>query len=399
MKRNLCLAVLFLGVILLAPVVSRAAPGAIQSNGWRIAVTQHLNVYLIDSNGANKRTVTTRGGTGGVSYPWYQWSPDFRYLLLVRSVGNKWDLLLMNSAGKLVRTLASARPQSDIYPSWAKDTDQIAYVDWNKRAGSRMFNAVNRIAVNGRKGYLWGYYGTLGCRQGTSDPAEQLYWQQTGHNGTAPTLQWSTRRQIAIFNAGCAGQRLSVVNLRTRAVRGLNVSWSEGALSPQGRLAAVQAGNATTERVVLTSLSRRTRVIQVSRGELPVWAPNGKALYFVQRTSGRVLRLFGPNNVRINSPTYTVSIWQTWADGSHPKSLMSGDGFGLGPMYVTPDNRSIVYSRVDNVWNLWNHRLSGNRVDAALLAAFGPHVNVQRLAGGGATPTIALDAARPSIRP
>ena len=43
----------------------------------RIAFARHDNVFLMDQNGKNIRTVTTRGtGFQGIYYPWYQWSPD-----------------------------------------------------------------------------------------------------------------------------------------------------------------------------------------------------------------------------------------------------------------------------------------------------------------------------------
>jgi Tol biopolymer transport system component len=109
--------------------------------GTPVAFTAYAhgdNVYLMDAGGGAWTTVTTRaaGSGGSIRYPYYSWSPDGKYLLLVRETDGRdahtpstWDLLLMNRQGDLLRTLVARAPIDSLFPpSWAVDGDQIAYV-------------------------------------------------------------------------------------------------------------------------------------------------------------------------------------------------------------------------------------------------------------------------------
>ena len=97
--------------------------------------------------------------------------------------------------------------------------------------------------------------------------------------------------------------------------------------------------------------------------------------------------------------TYTTAIWRANADGSHLLRVTSQDAFGFGHLQMTPDGRFLIYSRVDNPWNLWQHRLAGNRYTNTLLQLYGPRVSIQRLAVGGQPVTIASGAGSPVVRP
>lgn len=100
----------------------------------RIAYSKASNVYIMDGASKPLYTVTTRcagyAGSHYVAYPWYAWSPDGKYLLVVRETGYpiSWDLLLMDARGNLLRTLASGLQEAYSYPSWALDADEIAYL-------------------------------------------------------------------------------------------------------------------------------------------------------------------------------------------------------------------------------------------------------------------------------
>src|SRR5438270_5712384 len=105
-----------MGLIVITAVLLPLVPlkaGAVPAPPSLIAFTRQNNVYLMTLAGKQLSTVTTRGtGYQGVRYPWYAWSPDNKYLLLVRQQTQKSraDLLLMNTSGRLVRVLASNIP-------------------------------------------------------------------------------------------------------------------------------------------------------------------------------------------------------------------------------------------------------------------------------------------------
>jgi len=113
-----------------APTVQRKA----QSSVEQFAFTQNNNVYLMHATGGGRQTVTTQGigyqTVGGIVYPWYSWSPDGRYILLVkwRTTGNSGILFLLNQQGTVLRTLATLPAPADFWPTWAIDADQIAFV-------------------------------------------------------------------------------------------------------------------------------------------------------------------------------------------------------------------------------------------------------------------------------
>lgn len=90
-----------------------------------VAYLKHGNVFFVPVGGGGTTAVTTRGSAdpNSVSYPWYQWSPSGRYLLLVRQQ-ESYDLLLINRQGDLVRTLLHNMGQATFYPSWAIDADE-----------------------------------------------------------------------------------------------------------------------------------------------------------------------------------------------------------------------------------------------------------------------------------
>src|SRR5437763_17054565 len=77
----------------------------------RVPVTSSFNVYLMDTNGGGRRAVTTLGtpytSRHPISYPAYAWSPDGRYLLLIKQLGNtsRAQLLLLDPGGAVVGRL------------------------------------------------------------------------------------------------------------------------------------------------------------------------------------------------------------------------------------------------------------------------------------------------------
>src|SRR4030088_482094 len=82
---------------------------AAQPAGPRIAITQNHNVFLVNLNGGGRNTVTTRGTSptaqNSIAYQ-YAWSPDGKYLLLVKMQSHlPTSLLLLDSGGKVLRTL------------------------------------------------------------------------------------------------------------------------------------------------------------------------------------------------------------------------------------------------------------------------------------------------------
>ncbi len=386
-----------------------------------VAVTRGFNVYFLPAKGGHLQAVTTRGnGYAGVYYPWYQWSPDGRYLLLVRATGSSWTILLLNSRGSVLRTLATGPGPADFYPSWALDRDEIVYVAAQHiaKAQGGLLNDVARLDLDGRRTLMWRYISHEGCGGGTPDPAMRDYWEEVGFEGRAPTMQWDPVRHLAIYSASCTGG-LNFTNTETRHTRYQPAShrsspigpWSEAALSSTGQLAATYAGGSVTglsaanaggtgtSRLALANPRSGAILRTIGAGELPAWSPDGRTLFFVRRTPGRVLTTRDTLGNTVALQTYYSAIWQADSGGTHLRRLTLQNRFAFGPLNVAPGGHALIYSAIDNDWALWRHRQPGGRFSAALLQKYAPAIAVQRLDVGAAPTVVASNAGRPEIQP
>jgi hypothetical protein len=203
-----------------------------------VAFTRHNNVYVMSTAGTRVSAITTRGtGYPGIAYPAYSWSPDGKYLLLVREYtkSGKADLLLLNNSGKVIRTLATGIPgQADFWPGWAIDADQIAFVAGNTNTRHR----VERVDTSGHRTFLFSYASSGGCGGGSDNPSEIAYWNEVGYQGNRPAISWSVKQHLAAYASGCGGG-VNVTNTQT-GVTGTNRAWDDPALSARGTLAVLQ---------------------------------------------------------------------------------------------------------------------------------------------------------------
>ncbi len=364
-----------------------------------IAYSQNFNVYQMNALGGNRHALTARGtGYRGIYYPAYSYSPDGKYLLLVRSDHGAGSLLLLNPNGSVLRTLARIPVDTDFAPAWALDSDRIVYIASEPARYRPAHVAVDSVDLLGRKAYLWSYSSVGLCDGAIFDPAETLYDEQTGGAVQVPTVQWRVATHLAVYTGSCGGGTVYVANTRSHVSRLLNTRWAEAALSPSGRLAMTQVSR-NGSHVLLTYAYPGAPVRSVAAGELPLWSRDGKFLYFVNRTPGMVLALRNPARQAVTSQTYTSAIFRANGDGGHLLRLVSDDAYGFGPLSLTPDNRSLVFSRVDNLWRLWNHRLPNGSYTDAQLRQYGPRVSIQRFISGQTALTLALDAGRPAVQP
>jgi hypothetical protein len=390
----------------LALCAASPAVGAAPAAGLRVVYTQHDNVFLLDTASGRTRSLTTQGGHGDVVYPWYAWSPDGRYLLLVRGHRRTpaTDLLLLDRTGAVLRTLASPTTTAVFRPSWATDADRVAYVAATTPAATRLgtIDRLQSVDPRGKRAPLWSFEEPTGCGGGTSDPSAQLEWGETGFGSLALTFSWLTARHLAVYtNSLCAGSVL-VTDTRTSRTGPLGQhpqAWHEGVLAPDGAVVAAMIAAGQERTVVLAAPQPGALGRAVALGELPAWSRDGRVLYFVRRTPGVLLRMRDTFGNVANSQTYATAVWQCRADGSGLRRIASFDAFGTGPLQLAPDGRSLVFARVDNSWSLWRHRLAGDRITEALRAHYGPRVTLVRLSLDGTMRTLLVDAHQPAVQP
>ena len=125
-----------------------------------VAFTQSSNVFFFNLKTGARTVVTTKGRDNGkgASYPWYGWSPDGKYLALLR-INNGADakvpqnLLILDRSGTVLQTLVGGA--GDFYPGWAVDADQVAYIaDAGYDHGHAYFD-VEAADIKGHITRLW----------------------------------------------------------------------------------------------------------------------------------------------------------------------------------------------------------------------------------------------------
>lgn len=415
-RRLLTAALTGLAVVWLPPVAGGI--GSLRAAGSqptaRVAFTRLNNVFLAGLNGTARVAVTTRGtdaqAANPVSYPFYSWSPDGKYLLLVRWSGQKQTqtLLLLDARGTVLRTLASGPPSLHFFPSWALDADQIVYDAWERPVKNarmaRAYHAVNRVDLAGHKAFAWWFYADDFCESEGNAPAEELYAREFGTDITRPSMQWSVRRHLAVYSTTCFGGLLATDTRtgQTRRLGSRNASWYDAALSPLGVLAVASGhGGFGIGGHVLLANPRTGAVLKtLPAGESPIWSPDGQFLYFTHRTPGRTLPLRPVAPAAwSNTPmqTFTSAIWETHADGSGLARFPPQDAYAFGPLHIANGGQTLVYSRVDNPWTLWRHRRADNRYTDSMLRLYGPRVQIQRVNPGDSPVTIVSGAGRPEV--
>ena len=393
--------------LLRAPAQVAMAGNAARPQQPNLVVTRNFNLVLIHPDGSSS-PVTTRGtGYNGIYYPSYSWSPDGKYLAVLRATvaGNAYlrgDLLLLDSTGKALRTLAQADPEADFPPTWASDGDQIAFAAApSGDLRQPMRHVVERVDMQGHAQPLFTYSSHEGCGGGTSDAAEQRYFQAIGGFGIAPRMQWSLTAHRALYTASCAGG-VNLTDTRTGATQKLASVDNTATLSPSGVLAGMLGRNgAGTSQIAIGRLGSEAYDVAAT-GELPLWSNDGKYVYFVQRTQGGVYPLTDALGNRNAFPIYTSAVWRLNADGSNPVRLLSESAFGFGPLQSSRDGHLLFFERIDNNTALWQHRLPGNRYTQALAAQYPPAISVLRLDLSGPTATVttvAMDAGQPAVQP
>jgi hypothetical protein len=371
-----------------------------------VAVTRGFNVYLTTATGGATHAVTTRGtGYAGYWYPWYSWSPDGKYLLLLRwhASGPTGTLFLADATGKVLRTLATPPIPTDFWPSWALDADQIAFVARQQvdRSYGGFRNIVMRMDVNGRTHPLFTYLSHEGCGGGTPDPAEQRYWQEVGFEGDAPRMSWSVTQGIAAYTASCAGG-MNITDLHTGRTQS-HPHWIEPALSLRGTLAVAAPRSASPPRPAVVLVNPHTgRILRVAgRGELPGWSPDGNSLYFIDRTQVRTLPARDTGGHPFPLPVFRSAVLRANADGGHAAPLFSTDAFALGPLNLVNSGQALIFSRVENDWNLWRHRSKNGTlpIGPGYTSPYFPRVDVMRWDRGGRLRVIESNAGRPVVQP
>ena len=369
-----------------------------------VAYLKNNNVFFIPAAGSSATAVTTRGhsGANGLSYPWYQWSPSGRYMLLVRQPAKGgYDLLLINRQGDLVRTLLRNVGAGSFYPTWAIDADVMAYSLYADTTPNYFVFSAYQVDLHGRSSLLWKAKGGGGCDFGTGDedPALPLYLSESPHLHAG--MSWSATERLAVYRTSpCPGVPLNLTDF----LKGTTVYlgdgetvWRNAALSRDGRfVASIETVTRASvgETIVVADAQTGSIRTRLGSGTSPVWSSDFRHIYYSEQRVSHVLP-FKPDHAQ--SPSMISTIWSVTPSGTERTMLLRQPVYVYGRIQPTPDGRSLIFSSVDNCDVLWQHRLPGDTFDANLLKLYGPHVRIQKLDIGGALQTLAVDGGTPVV--
>ena len=222
---------------------------------------------------STSRQVTTHAAVE--DYPTI--SPDGRTIAFESNQGGDWDIWVTATQGGAPVNRTSEHRGVDRYPSWSPDGSQIAF--WSDREAGGYYlmpavgGAASRAAATGDAG------------PGKLSPA---VWSRDG--AELAVVIYPTKGSAVI-------PTLLVTNIRTRAARMLPLPGTEEsrldlAWSPDGTLIAYVDG------AQQQSETAQLRLLRVSDGvtfgvtdasanaRSPLWAPDGRSLYFVWNKAG-----------------------------------------------------------------------------------------------------------------
>ncbi len=378
---------------------AKAAPAVL------MAFTQNSNVYYLNLATHERTVVTTKGRDNGLgaAYPWYGWSPDGRYLALLRlnnGAGAKvpQNLLILDRTGTVLHSFAGGA--GDFYPAWAVDGDQVAFVaDSGYDQGHAYFD-VQAADATGRVRRLWRSSSAQFCGigEGASDPATDLYLRESTLDRS---LRWSLKTATAIYSSPCSSG-LQVVSLATgrTTVLGAAQWWHSPALAVTGALAVVsQSGSSSGPSTVETVEPATGDVIaQVDAGETPSWSADGKSLYYQQRTAQGTISL-GTGTAAITSTRYLASVCRAPADGSGHGVIVQLHAYYLAGVSQVPGSRSVVFAAVANDSARTAPLQTGESLDASSRKANQPRVDIDEVDGSGHLSVLVPSAGLPAVQP
>jgi len=313
------------------------------------------NIYLADLNTRLSVPVTDDSAR-----EYFQTSPFFR---TTRAYGQiSWStapaLIFVDQVTRNIYAARSrARPQrigtttaDHGYPP-AVQGDQVAWVV----SGDGLTRRIQAADLSGGNGRDIGQFSeTRACPAPiTVDPAEALYWDETGPNGATALFAWLPDKFIRFSscdNAIIATRADGSVLWRTDNI--LRVS-----LSPRrSQIAAVRRDPTSlqTALVIIDSATGTMRDLQPQIGldQVAWW---GDSVLYSTRVDAPVdpanpmseagQRVF-PGVWPLNYRHYALTLWAIPATGGTPQRLFDGAGYGIGSLAAVPDGSGVAFTVV-----------------------------------------------------
>ncbi len=210
---------------------------------------------------------------------WPAWSPDGTRLAYVAEVGGIRQLFLRTMANGTERRLTDER-RDDIQPAWSPDGQRIAFVRANTAGGKLEPNDINGWYQEG--GDIWSL--DLGTGRETrlvEDASSPTYSPSGGR--LAFEASWGGARRIWVADSTGRNPR-QITTDSTEAVVHTAPRWSpDGSKLAFRRIESIKSDIMAVD-VASQALNRVTDDNAINMD--PVWAPDGRHLYFTSSRGG-----------------------------------------------------------------------------------------------------------------
>ncbi len=327
----------------------------------------------------------------------YRWSPDGQWVAYVNSAAPA-SLWVADAAGvSIPLKLQAAGDLATLYPpAWSPDGAELAYVK-----PTQTFRGPNQVMevyaapapgvnVNDQPRLLATFEQQVGCGGGSGDPADSVYWRESGFMGNALTFAWLADGSL-LFSPACTGQGLSRLDLTTGTVTEIDLVTARLSLNPNASRAAGIAPDANQNPALVTldlATGERQPVTATITGtpDQVLWSADGERLYV---STADVVERLPRTGTQDSIAVYTVRLWAIDLASGESTLHVEQEGRGIGLMAELPGG-GLVFSFVEDA-RAWLAAVEsgadaeGQRAaaPAAWLLHLTPDGSIERLGYGG----------------
>lgn len=269
---------------------------------------------------------------------------------------------LLVASGKTGTARKIADKLAPHYPvAWSPDGSEVAYLaDQGQHDGDHSVYALMAVKPDGQDARKIGDTPRLlsECSGNTADPAEQLYWSETGLVGNELLLAWA-RTGVIYFSLGCDG--IGVGQLPAKGGNGgvVNDRLRRARLSPDGtELLGIVGGPNETPGLVRLHLpdGNLSAVTTAAPPDQVAWSADGKAIFYATAMLKDTVTLDDPSMQErglkafgvwpFQTRTYDVTLHRIDLTSGVDAPLYAAVGRAIGHIAPSPDGSGVLFTLV-----------------------------------------------------
>ncbi|HEX6125405.1 MAG TPA: protein kinase [Pyrinomonadaceae bacterium] len=291
---------------------------AILVGGWAVLFRDQASAETESEwSGATRTQLTVAAGTE--FFP--SLSPDGKSYVYAAKVNGNWDLLLQRVGGKNTQNLTADSAESDLQPAFSPDGEWIAFRSEREPKGIYVMGATGE---NARRIADFGFHPSW------SPDGKELVVSTQGKD--LPDVRNSVPSEIWVINIATGAKRLLT-----------DADAVQPAWSPDGKLIAYWFMPPASGRrdIAVIPASGGEPVIITADGTTnwnPVWAPDGKYLYFASDSNGSM-------------SFWRIPIGETGRPAGEPQAVVTPSKYSRH-LTFSRDGKRLIYVSTENKANI-----------------------------------------------